>query len=140
MHCSNQAMDKKDIKERDKEEKFKEKDKRKEMDKKDYSRIRGSSSSSFASVVAYLLNPVWCFLPFSPDDEIIRLVSYVCMAPRKTCTEEVLESRQQAFLTRSRSNHWPNVNYYAESLRPGQEMVRPEECPTEMLRLVGYDV
>lgn len=79
--------------------------------------------------------------PKAEDKDIIRLVSYVCMLPRSTCTQEVLESRKKAFIHRVPTSHWPNMLIEAEiskkpPLQPNRNIA---ECPSEMLRLVGYD-
>jgi len=73
--------------------------------------------------------------------DIIRLVAYVCMVPKSTCTEEVLESRRNAFINRSPSSHWPNVKLISfPSTNPKFLPRDATSCPKEMLRLVGYDV
>eukprot|EP00298_Acanthocystis_sp_HF-20_P015099 c21026_g1_i2.p1 GENE.c21026_g1_i2~~c21026_g1_i2.p1 ORF type:complete len:340 (-),score=155.69 c21026_g1_i2:115-1134(-) len=45
------------------------------------------------------------FLP--AENDIIRLVSYVCMVPRSKANEEVLEKRKTAFEKRITTTHWP---------------------------------
>ena len=77
----------------------------------------------------------------SEDMDIIRLVSYVCMAPKSTCTQEVLDSRKMAFIHRIPTSHWPNIPIEAEVSRrpPLQPNRNIADCSAEMLHLVGYE-
>jgi len=74
--------------------------------------------------------------------DIIRLVAYVCMVPKSTCTEQVLESRKTAFINKAATSHWPNVKLTTFPISNPMLLPRDDltNCPKEMLRLVGYDV
>eukprot|EP00005_Dracoamoeba_jomungandri_P001157 CAMPEP_0174259448 /NCGR_PEP_ID=MMETSP0439-20130205/8268_1 /TAXON_ID=0 /ORGANISM="Stereomyxa ramosa, Strain Chinc5" /LENGTH=337 /DNA_ID=CAMNT_0015343337 /DNA_START=57 /DNA_END=1070 /DNA_ORIENTATION=+ len=41
-------------------------------------------------------------------EELIRLVSYVCMLPKSHASQEVLDARKLGFVNRIPSSHWPN--------------------------------
>eukprot|EP00300_Choanocystis_sp_HF-7_P002815 c12136_g1_i1.p1 GENE.c12136_g1_i1~~c12136_g1_i1.p1 ORF type:complete len:202 (+),score=24.63 c12136_g1_i1:571-1176(+) len=40
--------------------------------------------------------------------ELLRVVGYICMVPRSTASEEVLEQRRTAFEKQITTTHWPN--------------------------------
>eukprot|EP01129_Flabellula_baltica_P017510 TRINITY_DN971_c0_g2_i4.p1 TRINITY_DN971_c0_g2~~TRINITY_DN971_c0_g2_i4.p1 ORF type:complete len:355 (-),score=70.32 TRINITY_DN971_c0_g2_i4:456-1520(-) len=70
------------------------------------------------------------------DEDLIRLVSYVCMMPYRQASSAAIESRKLAFVNRVGSFHWATseikVNW--ESDNP----VDIESCSPEQLSLVGY--
>ena len=74
------------------------------------------------------------------NNDIIRLVSYVCMAPRSSCSAEVIESRKEAFITRTPTSHWPNIIIQSFFCDEADRRVIDEETSLEMLALVGYDM
>jgi len=43
-----------------------------------------------------------------PDDELLRMVTYVCMTPRRLATAEGLSLRRRAVLAGVGSTHWPH--------------------------------
>jgi hypothetical protein len=74
------------------------------------------------------------------DNEIIRLVSYVCMLPRDRATDNVIEQRKQAFIRRKPTSHWPDKKIGFNLKRPVENPVQLSSCSVEMLALVGYTI
>lgn len=70
-------------------------------------------------------------------DDIIRLVSYVCMVPRYFASSEVIRQRKVAFRNRMPTSHWPHK---AISVFDQDEVdaVDISTCSDAMLHLVGY--
>lgn len=72
------------------------------------------------------------------NNEIIRLVAYVCMLPKSHATTRCLEQRRLGFTRRVNTSHWPTQKIGINN-RPVLNPVKLEECSREMLALVGYD-
>lgn len=84
------------------------------------------------------------FIPLNETEikdhsEIIRLVSYVCMVPRSTCSNEVIESRKEAFITRTPTSHWPNIKIESFWCDESNRRLINKDISPEILALVGYD-
>jgi hypothetical protein len=74
-----------------------------------------------------------------PSPSLLRLASYVCMLPRSHASGVVLAQRQQAFVNRIPSSHWPNKPTRSTALRnPLHPPQNPRECSDEQLLLVGF--
>jgi hypothetical protein len=69
--------------------------------------------------------------------ELIRLVAYVCMLPRRRVPHDMLARRCAAFEQRIPTSHWPDM---APPLPPAGIPAQrdPAACPRDMLDLVGY--
>ena len=70
-------------------------------------------------------------------DDIIRLVSYVCMVPFEHASSKVIETRKEGFRLKAPTSHWPTkkVGVHVQcDLQPFEI----EKCSREMLQLVGY--
>lgn len=72
------------------------------------------------------------------NNEIIRLVSYVCMLPRNIATANVIEQRKQAFIRRKPTSHWPDKKIGFNLKRIIENPVQLSNCSDDMLALVGY--
>jgi hypothetical protein len=70
------------------------------------------------------------------DPQLLRLVSYVCMVPRRFASSEVLRVRKAAFRRKVPTSHWPHAKIIVYENEP--VVVDETGCPEVMLRLVGY--
>eukprot|EP01038_Epipyxis_sp_PR26KG_P014112 gene14112-18933_t len=70
--------------------------------------------------------------------EIIRLVSYVCMLPRRLASVDVLTRRINGFKMHLPTSHWPTQRIEIEHFASRGPDIDLQSCPKEMLRLVGY--
>ena len=70
------------------------------------------------------------------NNDIIRLISYVCMLPISITSKEVIESRKHGYIHSIGTTHWPNklVSNY-ESDNP----IDITQSSSEVLKLVGYN-
>lgn len=70
-------------------------------------------------------------------NELIRLISYVCMVPYSRASRKVIESRKQGFILKKPTSHWPTKEI-TTYLTCDDEPFKIEECSKEMLELVGF--
>lgn len=74
-----------------------------------------------------------------PKNELLRVVSYVCMTPKSLASETVLRARRQAFRNGVTTGHWPHLmpfsGYAGKDSDPCEFL--DEESPQEMPELVG---
>lgn len=81
-----------------------------------------------------------CFLDLG-HPTLLRLASYVCMLPRSHAVTSVLTQRQQAFINRIPTSHWPNKPTRCAPLRqPLHPPIDPQKCSDEQLLLVGFSI
>lgn len=80
--------------------------------------------------------------------DIIRLVAYVCMVPRRLASATIVAQRKFEFRARIGTSHWPVAHdrmvasLLADGVAPEDTAEEacpdPAKCPREMLQLVGY--
>ena len=85
-----------------------------------------------------LLKESQCFININEKyDDIIRLVSYVCMVPYKHASRGVIESRKKGFIFKKPTGHWPTKEIKTE-LCVDDKPIKIDECSKEVLDLVGF--
>ena len=81
----------------------------------------------------------------STEDEIIRLVAYVCMVPKSLASRDHIRQRKFQFCARMGTSHWPINDHMLDLLKEDPNPahytdapIDPKLCSWEMLQLVGY--
>ncbi len=70
--------------------------------------------------------------------ELLRLVAYVCMAPRSLASPEVLSMRQILFQNNQGSNHWPYILPFS-TVEPRQVVNDINNISDEQRALIGCE-
>mmetsp|Transcript_32883 Transcript_32883/g.61363 ORF Transcript_32883/g.61363 Transcript_32883/m.61363 type:complete len:319 (+) Transcript_32883:59-1015(+) len=48
-------------------------------------------------------------IPTQSPDDLLRIVAYICMTPRRLAGNDVLENRMQAYMRDMTMHHWPHI-------------------------------
>jgi len=71
-------------------------------------------------------------------NDIIRLVSYVCMVPYSHASENVIEKKKLGFINKKPTSHWPTEEIKTYLSTDEDNPFEIDKCNKEMLELAGF--
>lgn len=83
------------------------------------------------------------------ENQIVRMVAYICMTPKKMATPDIINTRIKAVTDNVTTNHWPHFYCPSKNPRfphkkiPSAKKVAPKmslSSSTEAKRLIGDDI